>query len=748
MTDALGKDVAADPVRAALAYWFGFPSFRTGQERVVRSVLSGCDTLVVMPTGSGKSLCFQLPALMLEGTTLVVSPLIALMKDQVDALCARRIPATFLNSSLTAEESAGRLSQLRMGHYKLVYVAPERFRNPRFLEALKETKIAMLAIDEAHCISSWGHDFRPDYLHLGDLIRGLPADVRILAVTATATDAVRRDIIEHLSLGKNGRGEPAVFVTGFARPNLSLNVTRVHSHAEKLERLLNVAEFFGTGIIYCATRKMVERVQSMLRENGVKALAYSGGLSDTERSSVQDAFMRRDAAIVVATNAFGMGVDRSDIRFVVHWDIPGSLEAYYQEVGRAGRDGAYAWCELLFSYADRRTQEFFNDSSTPPQGQVYELYSSVRNACAQGENGEACMSPEDWASLAGMKSALAVRNLIALFERHGLLNRTRYPGSPYSVITVPKAPPIAALKSICDGLAAKADADEARLNEMIAFANARGCRHRFLMAYFGEKTALRRCTKCDNCHPMNSFPVRLMPTEERLTDLRKLMSCIVRMHGEGNWTLLADVLKGTAPDRFKSLTTYGILPRAKTEDVIQTCEALEMDGYLLGMQLTRAGFDLVLGKSETVPLAVFHTGRSHALSASDMTLAPPPSTRDDSADTDMATNTIALPDDPDARYPMVRPRGKRRASAAPNISPDAGTGPAGGGLASALRRWVREEGERRALPTYCILKSQTIALIARRRPTSLDELALIPGLGPVKIAHYGNAIVDLVCEYE
>ena len=314
-------------LKEALRRHFGFGAFRSGQERVVRAVLEGRDALVVMPTGSGKSLCFQLPALLMSGTTVVVSPLIALMKDQVDALSAKRIPATFLNSTLTADESVRRLAQLRMGHYKLVYVAPERFRNPRFLEALSETPLSMLAIDEAHCISAWGHDFRPDYLHLGEIIATLPPSVRLLAVTATATDAVREDVVKHLRLGEGGRPEPEVIVTGFERPNLALNVTRVRTHGEKLERLLQIIEFFRTGIVYCATRKMVERVQELLAVHGVRALAYNGAMEDEERTRVQDAFMRREAPVVVATNAFGMGVDRPDIRFVVHWDIPGSLEA-------------------------------------------------------------------------------------------------------------------------------------------------------------------------------------------------------------------------------------------------------------------------------------------------------------------------------------------------------------------------------------------------------------------------------------
>ena len=273
-----------DPLYKALSTGFGFDAFRPGQEPAIRSLLAGLDALVVMPTGSGKSLCFQLPALLSEGTVLVVSPLIALMKDQVDALTARNISATFLNSTLSASESAFRLNGIRTGRYRLVYVAPERFRNPRFLETFREMPLQMLAIDEAHCISTWGHDFRPDYLYLEHIVSSLPPTIRILAVTATATEQVREDIIRHLGLGKNGRSAPELFVNGFARPNLHLNVTRVRTHEDKLERVLHILETFRTGIIYCATRRAVEKVQALLKPHGHAVTAYHGAMEDEDRT--------------------------------------------------------------------------------------------------------------------------------------------------------------------------------------------------------------------------------------------------------------------------------------------------------------------------------------------------------------------------------------------------------------------------------------------------------------------------------
>lgn len=699
----------SDPLLDALQRHFGFGAFRPGQEQVIRRVLTGGDALLVMPTGSGKSLCFQLPALMMEGCTLVVSPLIALMKDQVDALIARRIPATFLNSTLSLEETTRRLAGLRMGRYKLVYVAPERFRNPRFLEAFREAPLAMLAVDEAHCISTWGHDFRPDYLHLGEVVSTLPPAVRLIAVTATATDAVRRDIASHLRLGQGGRPDPAIVVTGFERPNLALNVTRVRTHGEKLERCLQVIEFFRTGILYCATRKMVERVRGLLAENGIKALAYSGGMADDERSRVQEAFMRGEAPVVVATNAFGMGVDRQDIRFVIHWDVPGSLEAYYQEVGRAGRDGHYAWCELLFNYADVRTQEFFIASTNPPPSHVYELYAAIRNACAQGEHGEASHAPEGWAELAGLSSAVSVRNLFALFERHGLLFRRRQVGTPYSIISVPQEPDRAALDRICAGLQRKEEADRERLREMLGYIDARVCRHRFLLAYFGEASAplQKRCAKCDHCHPLAALPPRVPPSAATLLRLRKELSCIARMHGQGDYPLAAAILRGTAPAPWTDLSTFGLLSEQSLDALLRDLEALEMDGYLAGMTLTPAGYDLVFAKTDPAPIATFRARPKKA--------------------------------DAPSRFP---------APAGEPPPPRQRTRPAEGGLATALRQWVREEADRRGLPAYMVLNNKTIAELARKRPTTPAELELIPGLGDRKLAKYGDALLDLIEAFE
>jgi ATP-dependent DNA helicase RecQ len=355
--------------REALQRYFGLDAFRAGQAEVIDSVLSGRNTVVVMPTGAGKSLCYQLPATMLDGVTLVISPLISLMKDQVDALTARGIAATFINSTLSDSERADRQRRLREGAFKLVYVAPERFRSEAFVSSLTEARVALLAIDEAHCISAWGHDFRPDYAQLGQIRKRLRPP-RTVALTATATPEVRDDIVRVLLMK-----DPAVSVAGFDRPNLFLEVTTVAGDADKRKVCLQLADE-GSGVVYCSTRKQAEGLHDGLKKKGVPAVLYHAGMEDDARKVAQDTFMSTPGAVAVATNAFGMGIDKPDIRFVAHAAIPKAVEAYYQEIGRAGRDGKPAHVVLLFNHADVFTQQRLIESSHPPET----LFADVWNA--------------------------------------------------------------------------------------------------------------------------------------------------------------------------------------------------------------------------------------------------------------------------------------------------------------------------------------------------------------------------------
>jgi ATP-dependent DNA helicase RecQ len=348
---------------SALKKHFGYDQFRPLQREIIEDALAGRDAFVLMPTGGGKSLCFQLPALMRDGLTIVVSPLIALMKDQVDALQTSGIPATYLNSTLNREEAKARWRGLHRGHYRMLYVAPERLMLDTFLERALNWDIAQIAIDEAHCISEWGHDFRPEYRELKKLRTHLP-DVPIMALTATATDRVRADIIKELTLR-----DPRAYVASFNRPNLTYRVIPKTAAYEQLLAFVR-SRPNDSGIIYCASRKSTESLARNLNEDGVSAKPYHAGLTTSERTKHQDAFLRDDVRVITATIAFGMGINKPNVRFVVHYDLPKNLESYYQETGRAGRDGLPSECILLFSPGDVAKQRHFIDEKSEKEARI------------------------------------------------------------------------------------------------------------------------------------------------------------------------------------------------------------------------------------------------------------------------------------------------------------------------------------------------------------------------------------------
>ncbi|MGN1118944.1 MAG: DNA helicase RecQ [Oscillospiraceae bacterium] len=339
-----------------LQRYFGHSSFRKGQGELIDNILSGRDCLGVMPTGAGKSMCYQIPALMLEGTTIVVSPLISLMKDQVEALCQSGVPAGFLNSSQTAVESRAVYNAAVNGGLKILYVAPERLGTESFTRLCQQLTIPLVAVDEAHCVSHWGQDFRPSYLRITEFVRGLPQRPVIAAFTATATDVVKQDIVKILCLN-----DPFTVTTGFDRANLYFEVRRPSD--KDAELLSIVRSFSGSAIVYCSTRKNVESVCDMLKINGVSAAMYHAGLPEPERRRAQDDFLYDRVNVMVATNAFGMGIDKSDVSLVVHYNMPKDLESYYQEAGRAGRDGSPARCILLYAKRDVSTAEYLIEHS-------------------------------------------------------------------------------------------------------------------------------------------------------------------------------------------------------------------------------------------------------------------------------------------------------------------------------------------------------------------------------------------------
>lgn len=533
---------------------FGHAAFRAGQEEAIDHILAGRDVLVVMPTGAGKSMIYQLAGMELEGVTIVISPLIALMKDQVDSLRRRGVSATYINSALDTDERAERMAALQRGEYQLVYVAPERLQNSAFLGAVRNTAIGLLAVDEAHCVSQWGYDFRPDYLKIAEF-RDAAGIRRTAALTATATPQVQDDIASQLRLK-----DPARVITGFNRPNLFFSVRYAASERARLEAVRDeLADARGGAIIYAATRANAELVDSFLNgEARIRSRHYHAGLPADERSRIQDDFIGGRLDTVVATNAFGMGIDRADVRRVIHFNLPSTLEAYYQEAGRAGRDGEPARAVLLYDPDDRGLQEWFINEDEADYGELTALFKALKRLTATGGTapGTAWLTMDEIATTAGQHPRKARVGLSQL-EGAGVIERQGDSGFQAQVTV--KSWQQQAVKEAAAAAARRQRQKRARLARMVAYAETSECRRRVILRHFGDGSEPEAAECCDNCLEGGeaadiSAPRDISELSEAERAALAVLDAVARLEWDVGKSKLCLMLKGS---RSKQMMRFG-----------------------------------------------------------------------------------------------------------------------------------------------------------------------------------------------
>ncbi len=796
-------------LHAALEKYFHYPAFRPGQLDALHHVLAGRDTLVVMPTGSGKSLIYQIAALARDGTALVISPLVALMKDQVDSLTRRGIAATFINSSLTVAEQDRRLAALAANQYKIVLVAPERLRSAPFIGALKRARLSMLAIDEAHCLSQWGHDFRPDYLHIADARREFNPPVT-LALTATATIRVQDDIIKMLGLAHAEK-----LVTGFNRENLYLEVLNAPDVKAKLtltrEFLSNVE---GAGIIYAGTRRDTEEVADFVRQVcKLPAQHYHAGLENDTRTAIQDTFMAGDLPLVIATNAFGMGIDRPDVRFVLHYTMPGTLEAYYQEAGRAGRDGLPARATLIYSPKDTALQEKFIASDSPTADDLRAVHQYL--ARAPQTNFDAM---ERAIGLRQVTARVAVEQL----ERAGLLKREPY--DEFGVMRFQVAPMSEGLlRQIAAQVQARQEHKRKLLGKIVSYAETNACRRRVILDYFGDHGPADAPLCCDNDIARAELKRDAENMRAATTDAEQIPLTVLeaaqtfsRKIGKGK---LADILRGSrAKDiqPFIKSPHYGKLATFRKSDLEILIQQLFDDGYLkqVGGEYptlvltprgehalkTRAAIQTNLCPPQPITLARAYADReaggtvaltaqllaqgnspeqiaaarglsigtiySHlaqliALGSVDVNhVVPQPLQNEIRAAIEQVgavgylapIKALLLPEVDYGAIRCVTEAWKREQGIAPVVSTPLPTVPATVPLKDLplepLREWRRHEAEARGNPEYYLFSDETLRRLAIGRPQTLTELRSYNGLGAEVIERYGEEILRVIQKFD
>lgn len=675
----------------ALNKYFGFASFRAGQREVIDQVLADKDVLAVMPTGQGKSLCYQLPGLILPGVTLVISPLVALMKDQVDSLHMRNLhQVTFLNSQLTAEEHRERLQGIKQGQYKLIYIAPERLRSRSFTNLLPHLPLSLMVVDEAHCVSQWGHDFRPDYLYIDEFLNSLPARPKVLALTATATRKVQQDIINRLGIKEATR-----VVAGSDRPNLYLSVLRLENYDDKEQALVEVLrEQQGSGIIYTATRKETEMVaQSITNHLKLKVAPYHAGMEPEQRAQVQEAFINGEYPLVVATNAFGMGIDKHDIRFVIHYSLPASVEAYYQEVGRAGRDGLPAKCVLFYTARDRALQEWMIDSDILTRENLVIFWKAYQIGFNNGER--SLINPRQLEAHNLDENKL--RLVVGALERQGVFTMVER-NAEYLELeksTVEMGPKIA--QAVLQESQRRVADRKGKLAYLVNWVHTGHCRRKVLLEYFGENIKDKPTHCCNNCDEREVEEVSFEPLE--------ILRCVQQLHRGVGRKKLANILQGSkAKDiierDYHLLPHYGKLRHRSGNSLLTIIDRLMGDGYLMS-------------SGDQYPVLELTPEGWQAISLG---------------------NPLPMPGEQGTYRPIHK---------LPPIVRET-KGPVNRELLTALREYRRSLAHNKKLNPNTLFEDRVLEDIAATQPNTLDRLEKIIGAGSKKLAQYGRDLLAIV----